>query len=82
MLIGIISSIMIIFQIPNSYSQLYSKESFADMFGKPENKGTYNTNHNENYLKNYEDNFNDDNLNNDQSYSSYSKIIILLLMNI
>src|SRR5215211_1152534 len=63
---------LIIYQIPNSYSQLYSNENFANMDEKQgESKETFsnnNNNNNENYFDNGSDNLKTDNLNDKNSY--------------
>ena len=69
LLIGIILSFAIIYQIPNSYSQLYSNENLANTDNKLQSKGMYNIN-NESYFENYDDNFNNDILTNDDKLNS------------
>jgi sugar lactone lactonase YvrE len=59
----------IIYQIPNSYSQLYSNENIANTFEKEVNKGTYNSNNNnENFFDNGSDNLKTDNFNDKNAY--------------
>src|SRR5215211_3556226 len=67
---------LIIYQIPNSYSQLYSNENFANMDEKQgESKETFsNNNNNENYFDNGSDNLKTDNLNDKNSYLYSDKI--------
>src|ERR687897_69126 len=60
---------LIICQIPNSYSQLYSNENIANTYEKEVNKGTYNSNNNnEKYFDKGSDNLKTDNFNDKNSY--------------
>src|SRR5215208_4816831 len=63
---------MTVYQIPNSYSQVYPNENFVNMDEKKVTKETYsNTNNNENYFDNGSDNLNQsfENKLKDQKYS-------------
>src|SRR5215217_1755616 len=58
-----------VFQISNSYFQMYSNENFVNMDEKKITKETYsNTNNNENYFDNGSYNLKTDNLNDKNSY--------------
>src|SRR5215203_4590585 len=60
---------MTVYQIPNSYSQVYPNENFVNMDEKKVTKETYsNTNNNENYFDNGSYNLKTDNLNDKNSY--------------
>src|SRR5215213_2999205 len=60
---------MTVYQIPNSYSQVYTNENFVNMDEKKVTKETYsNTNNNENYFDNGSYNLKTDNLNDKNSY--------------
>ena len=67
---------MTIYQIPNSYSQIYSDENFANTYEKQgESKGTYSkNNNNDNYFDNGSDNLKTDNFNDKNSYLYSDKI--------